>query len=58
MALVADRLPELVLTVIVAFPAALAVTSPVDDTVATAVLLLLQVTLLSVALEGDTVELS
>ena len=47
--------PSLVVTVIVAVPAALAVTDPDVDTVATDVLLEDQVTDLSVALEGVTV---
>jgi hypothetical protein len=47
--------PSLVVTVIVAVPAALAVTKPAEDTVATVVLLEDQVTDLSVALEGVTV---
>ena len=45
----------MVVTVIVAEPAAFAVTTPVDNTVATEVLLDDQVTVLSVALDGDTV---
>ena len=44
--------PSFVLTVIVAVPAALAVTTPEEDTVATDVLLEVQVTDLSVAFEG------
>ena len=50
--------PVFVLTVMIASPTALAVTSPELDTVATAVLLLPHVTLLSVALLGETVEVS
>ena len=50
--------PLFVLTVMFAVPAAFAVTNPVLDTVATAVLLLFHVTLLSVALLGDTVAVS
>ena len=44
--------PSLVFTVIVAVPAAFAVTTPEEDTVATEVLLEVQVTDLSVAFEG------
>ena len=44
--------------VIVAVPAAIPVTTPVADTVATAVLLDDHVTVLSVALDGDTVAVS
>ena len=44
--------PSLVFTVIIAVPAAFAVTTPEDDTVATDVLLDDQVTDLSVAFEG------
>ena len=51
-------LPSAVVTVIVAVPAALAVTTPDVETVATDVLLLLQVTFLFVAVEGDTVAVS
>ena len=47
--------PSFVVTVIVAEPAALAVTSPEDETVATEVLLEDQLTDLSVALDGVTV---
>lgn len=50
---VADLLPAV--AVIVAEPPATAVTLPFASTVATASLLLFQVTVLSVALEGDTV---
>ena len=50
--------PSFVVTVIVADPAALAVTTPEEDTVATDVLLDDQVTDLSVALEGVTVAVS
>ena len=46
-------LPSAVVTVIVAVPTDLAVTTPVDDTVATLVLLLDQVTFLFAALLGD-----
>ena len=46
--------PSAVLTVIVAVPAAFAVTRPEDDTVATDVLLDDQATLLSVAFSGNT----
>ena len=52
---VAVLLPSLVLTVIVALPAAFAVTTPEVETVATDVLLEDQVTVLFVAFEGDTV---
>jgi hypothetical protein len=45
-------LPSVVVTVIVAVPAAIPVTLPVDETVATAVLLDVQVTLWSVAVVG------
>lgn len=51
-------LPSSVVTVIVAVPSALAVTNPVEETVATEVLLLVQVTFLFVALEGYTVAVS
>ena len=47
--------PSLVLTVIVADPAAIAVTKPEDETVATEVLFDDQVTDLFVAFEGETV---
>ena len=47
--------PSVVMTVIVADPAAFAVTTPDEETVATDVLLDDQVTDLSVALEGVTV---
>jgi hypothetical protein len=47
--------PSLVVTVIVAVPAALAVTKPEEDTVATVVLLEDQVTDLFVAFDGETV---
>jgi hypothetical protein len=50
--------PSFVVTVIVAVPAALAVTKPEDETVATEVLLEDQVTDLSVAFEGVTVAVS
>jgi hypothetical protein len=50
--------PSFVVTVIVAEPADLAVTTPDDDTVATEVLLDDHVTDLSVALEGVTVAVS
>ena len=52
---VAVWLPSVVSTVIVAFPVATAVTTPEEFTVATLVLLLDQVTDLSVALFGATV---
>jgi hypothetical protein len=52
---VAVLLPSEVVTVIVAFPAATADTTPLDDTVATAGALLLHDTFLFVALEGKTV---
>jgi hypothetical protein len=55
---VAVILPSAVLTVIVALPAAMAVTNPLDETVATEVELLLHVTDLLVALEGATVALN
>ena len=47
--------PSVVVTVIVAVPAAFAVTTPLEDTVATVVLLEVHVTDLSVAFEGSTV---
>ena len=47
--------PSVVVTVIVAVPAALAVTTPLEDTVATEVLLDDHVTDLSVAFDGNTV---
>ena len=50
--------PSAVVAVIVALPLATAVTRPVLLTVATAVLLLVHVTLLSVALSGVTVAVS
>ena len=50
--------PSTVLTVIVAVPAATAVTTPAELTVATLGLLEVQDTLLSVAVEGLTVALS
>ena len=50
--------PSEVVAVIVALPLATAVTRPVLVTVATAVLLLVHVTLLSVALSGVIVALS
>jgi hypothetical protein len=49
---VAVLLPSAVVTVIIAFPAATAVTVPLVDTVATAVLLLLHNTFGFVALDG------
>jgi hypothetical protein len=52
---VAVLLPSAVLTVIVALPADTPLTSPLVDTVATAVLLLLHVTALLVALDGAIV---
>jgi len=52
---VAVLLPSFVLTVMVAVPTALAVTTPEDETVAIEELLVLQVTDLSVALDGLTV---
>ncbi len=55
MALVAVLPPSCVVTVMVAVPAATAVTRPAVLTVATAVLLLLHVTFLLVALAGATV---
>ena len=55
---VAVLFPSFVLTVIVAEPAALAVTKPEEETVATEVLLEDQVTDLSVALDGVTVAVS
>ena len=48
--------PSAVVTVIVALPSFLAVTTPDDETVATLVLLELHVTDLSVAFDGVTVE--
>ena len=50
--------PLFVVTVIVALPAALAVTTPEEDTLATLVLFDDQVTDLSVALDGVTVAVS
>jgi hypothetical protein len=50
--------PSTVLTVIIAFPAATALTTPVAETVAIAVLLLLHVTFLFVALVGETVAIN
>ncbi len=50
--------PSAVFTVIVAVPAATPVTTPAELTVATEVLLLVHVTLLLVALAGDTVAVS
>ena len=47
--------PSVVITVIVAVPAAFAVTTPLEDTVATVVLLEDHVTDLSVAFVGNTV---
>ena len=58
MAQVAVLLPSTVVTVIVALPAETPVTKPLLFTVATEVLLLLQVTLLSVALAGKTISVS
>ena len=55
---VAVLLPSAVVTVIVAVPAAPAVTFPAVETVATLVLLLLQVTFLFVALLGEIVAVS
>ena len=55
---VAFLLPSTVVTVIVAVPAFLAVTTPEEETVATVVLLEDQVTSLFVALEGVIVALS
>ena len=55
---VAVLLPSVVVTVIVAVPAAPAVTFPAVETVATLVLLLLQVTFLFVALLGEIVAVS
>ena len=55
---VAVLLPSAVVTVIVAVPDATAVTFPAVETVATLVLLLLQVTFLFVALLGETVAVS
>jgi hypothetical protein len=52
---VAVLFPEFVVTVIVAFPAATAETTPAEFTVATEVLLELQLTLLSEAFDGVTV---
>ena len=51
-------LPSMVVTVMVAVPAAFAVIKPLDDTVATLVLFEDQVTALFVALEGETVAVS
>ena len=50
--------PSLVVTVIVALPPVLAVTTPEEETVATEVLLEVQVTVLSDALDGVTVAVS
>ena len=47
--------PSVVVTVMVAVPAAFAVTTPLEDTVATEVLLDDHVTDLSVAFDGNTV---
>ncbi len=58
MALVAVKLPLTVVTVIVAVPVATPVTRPVELTVATAVLLEVQVTFLLDAFDGDTVAVS
>lgn len=55
---VAVLLPSAVVTMIVAVPAATAVTFPAVETVATLVLLLLQVTFLFVAFDGVTVAVS
>ena len=52
---VAVLCPSNVVTVMIAFPDALAVMKPVSDTVATDVLLEDQITAFSVALEGETV---
>ena len=52
------KLPSCVVVVMTAFPGTTAVTRPVGLTVATDVLLLLQVTLLLVAFEGATVAVS
>ena len=52
---VAVRPPSAVVTVITAVPSDTAVTTPDDDTVATAVLLLTHVTLLYVAFDGEIV---
>ena len=52
---VAVLAPSFVVTVIVAVPAAFAVTTPLEDTVATVVLLDFHVTDLSVAFDGNTV---
>ena len=51
-------LPSAVVAVIVAFPVVIAVTRPVDDTVATLLSLDVQTTDLSVALDGETVAVS
>jgi hypothetical protein len=51
-------LPSVVVTVIVAFPAAMPETTPLDDTVAMPAALLLHVTALFVALVGATVAVS
>jgi hypothetical protein len=53
--LVAVWLPSTVVTVIVAVPFAMAVTTPEDETVATPVLLLVYVTFWFEAVEGDIV---
>jgi hypothetical protein len=55
---VAVLFPSLVLTVMVVVPTACAVTSPLDDTMATEVLLLLKVTFLFEALAGVIVGVS
>jgi hypothetical protein len=52
---VAVRPLSAVMAEIVAVPAATAVTMPVEDTVAMAVLLVVQITVLRVAVEGRTV---
>ena len=51
-------LPSAVVAVIVALPVAIAVTRPVDDTVAMLLSLDVQTTDLSVALDGETVAVS
>ena len=51
---VAIKPPSAVVTMIIAVPSEMAVTSPVDETVATDALLLLQFTVRFVAVAGDT----
>src|SRR5690606_22381379 len=55
---VSVKLPSLVVNVIVQVPSLIAVTNPVEDTVATSVLSLDQIPVLSVALLGETVSVN